>query len=382
VTPRASARQRADKQDINGVDSRRRAVHSYTPSRHAQAPLPNLRPQSSLSRGVLFDKLHSLRKKTTKASETAALAAAFWLENSKGVQDDGQIGLIIERSAPHAVIVVDNIVDSNYVRQGMPGYSNEEVLPGDRLVAVDGHRCVSESIEHIYSMLKGRAGTEVELSLSRRDSFELYKVRVMRHRPGAAGSPSAASSSTDDEAVQPRGVAGTLLVDDRISPNRAHGVVSQQRVEGFVGLKITEMAPYCVKAVKNMMDMNGIKQGMPGYSNEEVFPGDQLVAVDGRKCALLSLRDVYKLLKGYARTEVMLTLQRKKNHSLYKVRVMRHSAEDGVTGKECAMTAVRELLTLHEITPCDRIVNSCSLSKLYYSTHSILLSAAGTCTQA
>ena len=160
-----------------------------------------------------------------------------------------------------------------------------------------------------------------------------------------------------DEAVQPRGAAGTLHVDDRMNPDEAHGVVSHRRAEGFVGLEITKTAPYCVITVKNMMDVNGIKQGMPGNSNEEVLPGDQLVAVDGQKCASLSLRDVFKLLEGHSRTEVELTLEHKKNSALYKVRVMRHSAEDGVTGKECAMEAVRELLTLHEITPCDSIVN-------------------------
>jgi hypothetical protein len=56
---------------------------------------------------------------------------------------------------------------------------------------------------------------------------------------------------------------------------------------------LVQAAPFHVTAVKNMMDTNQVKQGMPGYSNQEVSPGDRIMAVDGRECVSANLAGIH-----------------------------------------------------------------------------------------
>lgn len=46
------------------------------------------------------------------------------------------------------------------------------------------------------------------------------------------------------------------------------------------------------------MDMNQVMQGKPGYSQESVYVGDLVLAVDGKMCADDSLAELHKKLKG------------------------------------------------------------------------------------
>jgi len=95
---------------------------------------------------------------------------------------------------------------------------------------------------------------------------------------------------------------------------------------GYVGLRLSQVAPYKVVLVKNVMDSNYVKQGMPGYSNEKISPGDRLITVNGRECITTNLDGIHKMLKGFAHTEVVLTLVRA-DGSVYTCRVIRHPAE-------------------------------------------------------
>jgi serine/threonine protein kinase len=50
----------------------------------------------------------------------------------------GSVGLIVTSQVPHRVLQVADMCDLNGVMQGRAGYANASVLPGDRLLAVDG----------------------------------------------------------------------------------------------------------------------------------------------------------------------------------------------------------------------------------------------------
>lgn len=48
----------------------------------------------------------------------------------------GYVGLEVTSAPPHAVMMALDVLDANFIAQGSPGYSNEPVLPGDRLLEV------------------------------------------------------------------------------------------------------------------------------------------------------------------------------------------------------------------------------------------------------
>lgn len=107
----------------------------------------------------------------------------------------GHVGLEVTLEPPHAVVAVQDLLDPNFIRQGMPGYSNEHVLPGDRILEVDGHDAESISVAELRNLLKGAIYTSCELVLARaqdglwqeewsgraRDAH-VFSVQVLRHR--------------------------------------------------------------------------------------------------------------------------------------------------------------------------------------------------------
>ena len=48
----------------------------------------------------------------------------------------GYVGLEVTSEPPHAVVMALDVLDANFVTQGSPGYSNEPILPGDRILEV------------------------------------------------------------------------------------------------------------------------------------------------------------------------------------------------------------------------------------------------------
>jgi hypothetical protein len=46
------------------------------------------------------------------------------------------VGLEVTSEPPHAVVMALDVLDANFVTQGSPGYSNEPILPGDRILEV------------------------------------------------------------------------------------------------------------------------------------------------------------------------------------------------------------------------------------------------------
>lgn len=340
--------------------------------------LAKLDSLQTLRQQAAEDKNNNLEQRESKKESRVSAAETIW--GSALVVEDVYIGLLIESEKPHLVVAVDNVVDKNYVKQGMPGYSNEEVVAGDRLIAVDGYQCDSERVEKIHSLLKGVVHTPVVLTLARNDDT-MYKVEVMRHRKkdddlrsslftnSVNETRAASANSSPAESVRKIAAPSAMMKlvateffkhskpdsvptsanfgaspPKRSTPDnitgaaehaksagtelkRSNRVSAEHKEPGYVGLHISPNAPFSVLAVRGVMDSNYVKQGMPGYSNEEVAQGDRIMAVDGRECVSATLDVIHKLLKGFAHTEVVLTLARKGSGALYAVTLMRYEAE-------------------------------------------------------
>ena len=100
-------------------------------------------------------------------------------------------------------------MDENLVKQGMPGYKNEIVMPGDSILEVDGVPAQHIPVRELHELLGGVMYTSVDIVLARQFTFDRYHVRVMRHRerefdmPFAHGTKSPAMNS-------PRQISPTL----------------------------------------------------------------------------------------------------------------------------------------------------------------------------
>ena len=158
-----------------------------------QSTIDVAREYKSLPKDELFAKLDCIHKqqggfgdgspwKKVKSAIacTSAFRRATW--GSALIEEEVCVGLVVESKPPHNIVSVDNVVDEHYLRQGSPGYSNVEVTPGDRLVAVDGKDCASAGGGNVNNLLRGAANTLVELTLSRKNSNAMYTVRAMRQR--------------------------------------------------------------------------------------------------------------------------------------------------------------------------------------------------------
>ena len=93
-------------------------------------------------------------------------------------------GLEMSQTIPYEVLAIDDLIDTNFTPQGMPGYLNRDVKIGDRILSIDGH-AVGEhvSLDEIHSMLRGRLHTTIEIRLaSRSDPSDQFTIAVLRHR--------------------------------------------------------------------------------------------------------------------------------------------------------------------------------------------------------
>jgi hypothetical protein len=80
---------------------------------------------------------------------------------------------------------VADMCDVKGIMQGEEGYSNPAVLPGDRLIAIDGVPIEMRPIGEVHALLRGPSGSQLELELAR--GRHAFKIVVMRHLPHRGG---------------------------------------------------------------------------------------------------------------------------------------------------------------------------------------------------
>ena len=104
------------------------------------------------------------------------------IERELAVKEEGGfVGLQVTEVPPHFVKQVNDLVDRNFVRHDQPGYRNPKIVPGDRILQVDGRDAEHVTLDTLHSMLKGPLHSTVLLSLARADTGEPYAVEALRH---------------------------------------------------------------------------------------------------------------------------------------------------------------------------------------------------------
>ena len=126
----------------------------------------------------------------------------------------------------------------------------------------------------------------------------MYTVRVMRQRKDVDLDTDLVKDEELDDLAAAETRAPSIASrqgGDHVDQvgKKSHMPLPERQEPGFVGLQLAQAAPFHVTAVKNMMDTNQVKQGMPGYSNQEVSPGDRIMAVDGRECVSANLAGIH-----------------------------------------------------------------------------------------
>ena len=100
--------------------------------------------------------------------------------------------------------------------------------------------------------------------------------------------------------------------------------LSRLQNPAYLGLVVTTNPPHAVMEVEDLMDMNMVKQGEPGYSNEVVNPGDLILSIDGHEAQTASLDRIHEMLRGELHSAVALDLLRPSTNTMFTVRCCRH----------------------------------------------------------
>ena len=104
-------------------------------------------------------------------------------------EEGGFVGLQVTEVPPHFVKQVNDLVDRNFVRHDQPGYRNPKIVPGDRILQIDGRDAEHAPLDALHKMLKGPLHSTVLLSLARKDTGERYLVEALRHGKYAFDGP-------------------------------------------------------------------------------------------------------------------------------------------------------------------------------------------------
>ena len=123
------------------------------------------------------------------------------IERELAVKEEGGfVGLQVTEVQPHFVKQVNDLVDRNFVRHDQPGYRNPKIVPGDRILQVDGRDAEHVTLDTLHSMLKGPLHSTVLLSLARADTGEPYAVEALRHGKHSCDGPGGAFERESQEA--------------------------------------------------------------------------------------------------------------------------------------------------------------------------------------
>jgi hypothetical protein len=214
----------------------------------------------------------------------------------------GYCGLEVTKAPPHTIVGVDEALDVNGVQQGAPGYANQAITPGDRIISVDGRPAEYVSVHELHGMLGGAINSIVKLALAHPITGAQYTVFLRRHAMHDHAGFSAATGLPE------------FIVHSEKEPERA-----------YIGLQITDRLPHAITGVDDLMDEHLVRQGEPDYANPTVHVGDLVLQVDGKPSTHVTVEEMHEMLRGQINTPVEVTLARAHHPSeKYTIRVMRH----------------------------------------------------------
>ena len=165
-------------------------------------------------------------------------------------------------------------------------------------------------------MLRGPMHSIIEIELAK-GSFphNKYKIRVVRHH-------FLEFAAFGEAAMQNVVHTATMKLSHSVKEMDAKGA------QGAARLNISKESPIVVNDSIDLVDVNGVKQGMDGYLNEIVPQGDFLLAVDGYDVQSLPIGEACKLLMGDDHSVVEITLRGRHTGNEYSIKVLRQSLQD------------------------------------------------------
>ena len=115
---------------------------------------------------------------------------------------------------------------------------------------------------------------------------------------------------------------------------------ASQAKTSHVGLRISNLHPYKVLSVHNILDLNGLGQQEKGYANPHVCSGDYLISVDGKNVEHATPAELHNAFDGLAYSIVSIVFIRGSSRSRqrdmpkvrYSVQVLRQPA--GTCGQD------------------------------------------------
>ena len=117
--------------------------------------------------------------------------------------EPGFVGLMVSTDPPHAVSAVHDLLDTNGVVQGAPGYKNERVDPGDLIMFINKQDVRQLSVDDLHELLRGQLHSAVEIVLQRKKTMAVYTVEVLRHRKHEYSKPDPLQKSFSHEYSEP-----------------------------------------------------------------------------------------------------------------------------------------------------------------------------------
>jgi len=102
---------------------------------------------------------------------------------------------------------------------------------------------------------------------------------------------------------------------------------------GYVGLVVTSLPPHAVEEVVDLVDINMVKQGEPGYCNEIIRPGDLILCIDGHDAQTKSLDQLHEMLRGELHSVVTLDMMRPGTERVFTVKCCRHRNHEYTIGE-------------------------------------------------
>ena len=141
----------------------------------------------------------------------------------------------------------------------------------------------------------------------------------------------------------------------------------------MIGLQISDHPPYTVLSAEDLVDVNHVRQGAPGYGNPEVRPNDRILRVDGVSAVSVPVETLKRMLGGELNSPVCITLARAHGQGKhFSVTILRHRAHDAVHGASALESADREKDT--PSAPCKTLLQQLQEAQRDMSTEASVLS--------
>ena len=217
--------------------------------------------------------------------------------NSNSKVQTGQMPQNISR---HDIVKVESCGEDSRAAGGLQGHSNR---PRPRVIKTGEHTLIGQvQMPLVQRVPKLQILPSTILVESGRDAWGANEVlssaTTLNHSMATAQSVSYAQFVFFDSVnAEESSVPFNLAVGRNVRNTPSFDASNDPNPEAcFCGLEVTTSPPHKVLAVDDLVDVNYVQQGVRGYANPIVMPGDRILAVGGRSAEHVSVNDLHGAL--------------------------------------------------------------------------------------